>query len=311
MRALLVCVSLGAVSLAGAVDYLFVPSSSGSAQKIMQFSAFDGSVVNANFIVSGQNGAPTMSTPKHIIDSGRGTLLLSDQAANAVWEFGFDGSFIGTVASSAQGLSNLRGIAVRDGSLYVTLGSGTFNNTVQRFDLNNGNAQSTFISSNLSSPFDVYFRDSDVLVTNSSGTNSITRYDLSGNFLGAFTTQASSAIRFPEEITPDGVGGNILVTGFSSPAGIYSMDSNGNTITTYASGLAHRGAWRLDNGNILFTISTAVGIWDTAANVRGADALSGVNAQFVERITMPVPEPATIAALGLGLAAIARRRRRS
>lgn len=310
MRTLIVAILSAFAVAALADDVLLAPSSSSGAQRIMMFSAVDGSLINANFIVSGQNGAPTMTTPKQIIDSGRNSLLVSDQVANAIWEFGYDGTFLGTIASAAQGLSNLRGLAARNGSVYVTVGGGTLTNTVQRFDLNNGNAQSTFIGSGLSSPFDIHFRANDVLVTNSSGSTLVSQFDLNGNSIGAWATSTSSAMRFPQQINTDGANGELLIAGFSVPAGVYRFDANGNALDTYAPGLGHRGAIRLDNGNILFTISTGVGIWNTATNTRGSDVITGVNAQYVERINMPVPEPASIAALGLGLAAILKRRRK-
>ena len=74
-----------------AQQVLLIPDS--SEDSVRTYCPFDGSLIDPNFILSGGE----MSRPFNAIDSGSGTILVSDQIADAVFEYGFDGTFLGTV----------------------------------------------------------------------------------------------------------------------------------------------------------------------------------------------------------------------
>ncbi|MCS7190628.1 MAG: hypothetical protein NZ843_03385, partial [Fimbriimonadales bacterium] len=123
--------------------------------------------------------------------------------------------------------------------------------------------QETFIgAANLSSPFAIYFRENDVLISNSSATALIRRFSLSGAFLGQW---GGTTIRFPQQISRRRSNGNLLVAGFSTPAGIYEFDAAGNQVAYYPVSSGPRGAYELENGQILFTDAAGVKVFDPNA----------------------------------------------
>lgn len=258
--------------------------------RVMLASSFDGSIINANFIVDN-----SLQTPHSAIDSGRGSIFISDQLLSEVREYSYSGVFLQTVVTSSQ-INNSRGIAVRDNALYVTVAGGANPNTVQRFDLTTG-AQSTFISTNLGSPWDVAFRANDVLVSDGTA-NIIRQYDLSGNFLGNFASGYSS----PRQISLDAEG-NVLVARNTSGGGISRFTSDGVFLGGVGQ-FASVGAFRLENGNYIY--GGGVNLYTTTGV--GADTLvlgGGTGFSFRQIEFIAVPEPSSILLFGIGLLATA------
>jgi len=226
--------------------------------RVCAFSPVDGSLINANFIPT---NATLFDSPKHALPTPSGTILVSDQLKDAIHEFDGFGNYIRTVANLPNnGIDNIRGMAIREGKLYVTVGSGTYQNTIQRFNLD-GTGQETFIGANLDSPFALYFREDDLLISNSRAPALIRRFDLNGVFLGQW---GGTTIRFPQQITRRRSNGNLLVAGFSPPVGVYEFDDAGNQVAFYAVG-APRGVYELENGLIMFTDGAGVKVFDPNA----------------------------------------------
>jgi hypothetical protein len=212
--------------------------------RVCAFSPVDGSLINANFIPT---NTTLFDSPKHALPTPLGTILVSDQLKDAIHEFDGFGNYIRTIANiTNNGIDNLRGMAIRAGKLYVTVGLGTYENTIQRFNLD-GTGQETFIGANLDSPFAIYFRENDMLISNSRNPALIRQFDLNGAFLGQW---GGTTIRFPQQITRRRSNGNLLVAGFSPPAGIYEFDAAGNQVAYYAVSSGPRGAYELENGLI-------------------------------------------------------------
>jgi hypothetical protein len=110
--------------------------------RVCAFSPVDGSLINANFIPTNRD---LFDSPKHALPTPSGTILVSDQLKDAIHEFDGFGSYIRTVANLPNnGIDNIRGMAIREGKLYVTVGSGTYQNTIQRFNLD-GTGQETLL----------------------------------------------------------------------------------------------------------------------------------------------------------------------
>lgn len=288
-----------------AQSFLLVPDSTNNT--ILALSAVDGSVINTSLI----SDPVRFGTPKNAIDSGRGTILVSDQIADAVFEYDFSGNFLGTIISGASsGIDNIRGIDVFGGDLYVTVGGGVYNNTVQRFQLD-GTRVGTFASTNLSSPFDVFFRAGDVLVSNSTGSD-IERFGLDGTYLGKFVdSNGVTNVDFPEQISAR-QNGNVLVAGFSAPAGIYEYTAAGALANYYNVGTGLRGVYELQNGLFLFTDGNSISTFNPTTGAL-ADVITGGSFQYIELAAGAnvIPEPGTIVLLGVGLlgTTIVRRRR--
>lgn len=288
---------VASATLAGPGGFLVVPD--WTADRVVALNPFDGSVINANLI----SGAGTLLSPKSAVDSGRGTIFVSDQLADTITEWRLDGGFVGTVVQggAAGQIDNLRGMTVRDNFMYVTVGSGTFAGSVQRFDLNGG-SQSTFATTG-GSPFDIFFYNDEALVSNST-TNLVDRFDMSGNLLGSFNAPGMS---FPQQIQ-ERANGNLIVATFSGAgaSGIYEFDSNYTLLNSFQLGLGLRGVYELGNGNLLFTNGSAIFTLDTATG-QTTQVLSGGNFQYIH-LVIPAPGAAGVLALG-GLAAARRRRR--
>jgi hypothetical protein len=227
--------------------------------RVCAFSPVDGSLINANFIPTNRD---LFDSPKHALPTPSGTILVSDQTRDAIHEFDGFGNYIRTIASiTSSGIDNLRGMAIRAGKLYVTVGSGTYENTIQRFNLD-GTGQETFIGANLDSPFAIYFRENDMLISNSRNPALIRQFDLNGAFLGQW---GGTTIRFPQQIVRRRSNGNLLVAGFSPPAGVYEFNDSGTQVAYYAVG-APRGVYELQNGLIMFTDGAGVKVFDPNAS---------------------------------------------
>lgn len=178
---------------------------------------------------------------------------------------------------------------MRNGRLYVTVGGGTYNNTVQSFKLD-GTDRQTFIGSNLDSPWDVYFRGNDVLVTNS-GSDDIERFDLSGNFLNTLvSSDGVTGIDFPQQINERN-NGNLLVGGFSPPAGIYEYSANGAQLNYYNLP-GPRAVYELGNGKYLYSAGTRLAVFDPVT-LTSTDVLFNATSfsfRYIEKL-QAVPEP--------------------
>lgn len=281
----ILALGLGAALFSGMAtaraDLMVVDSLS---DRVLLVSATDGSVINPTFITD----SARFQTVINAINSGQNTILISDQVADAVFEYDLSGNYLRTVVSSANGLDNIRGIAVRNGRLYVTVGGGSFNNTVQSFTLD-GSDQQTFIGSNLDSPWDIHFRGNDVLVSNS-GSDDIERFDLSGNFLSTLvSSDGVTGIDFPQQINERG-NGNLLVGGFSPPIGIYEYSANGTQLNYY-NAPGPRAVYELGNGKYLYSAGTRLAVFDPVT-LTSTDIINNLNSSFryIEKL-QAVPEP--------------------
>jgi hypothetical protein len=275
--------------------------------RVLLVNEFDGSIINASFITD----STRFSTIVNAVSSGPNTVFISDQVANAVFEYSTSGTYLRTVVSSAaNNVSNIRGIAVQNNRLYVTVAGGTYTNTVQSFRLD-GTDQQTFISTKLDSPWDVYFRGNDVLVSNS-GSDDIERFDLNGNYLNTLVSSTGvGGVNFPQQIH-ERANGNLLVGGFSVSAGIYEYLPNG-TQANYYNLPGPRAAYELGNGKYLYSAGTRLAVFDPVTLV-STDIINSLTSSFryIEKV-QAVPEPGSWLVLGSlgGLVAVCRRRVRS
>lgn len=280
MRRLTILWALGvAISIGAQAQQSFLLIPDWTNDRVCAFSPVDGSLINADFIPT---NATLFASPKHALPTPSGTILVSDQIRDAVHEFDGFGNYIRTIADLPNnGIDNIRGIAIHAGKLYVTVASGTLQNTIQRFNLD-GTGQETFIGTELSSPFALFFRENDLLISNSTNPFLIRQFDLNGAFLGQW---GGTTIRFPQQITRRRSNGHLLVAGFSPPAGIYEFDDAGNQIAYYAVSTGPRGAYELENGLILFTDGSGVKVFnpndpDPASTVQVL--FSGGSFQYIE-----------------------------
>ncbi len=296
MRALLMVCCVLTTSAALADGVLLVPDS--GTDRVWSFSPVDGSLINDSFIPDDGR----LATVTTIIDSGAGSLLLSDQTNDAIMEYDYSGNFVRTVTDNdASGIDNIRGIAVRNGQIYVSVASGVHNDTVQRFDMDGSN-QSTF-ATGIESPWFILFRDNDMLVSDS-GDDQLERFALDGTDLGPIhDSDGQTGIDFPRQIV-ELPNSNLIVGGFSVPAGIYEYDADGNELRFFdVNGI--RGLWLLENGLWFWTAGTNYGTLDPDTGEVVSTTVGGSSFQHVGFSALP--EPASLLLLLSGAALIRRR----
>ena len=235
--------------------FLMIPDWTGD--KVYLFSAANGDLVDANFIPTTN---PQLQSPKHALQHFNGIqILVSDQLSDVVQRFDTSGAYINVFAPSGGVnnaiLDNIRGIAYKpNNNLLVCNASGASSNRIQEFDTA-GVFVASFISTNVSSPFGILYRTTDILISNSSGGADITKFTFSGTFIADFYNGANIAFAQQMYQLPDG---RVIVAGFSSPSGLILLDSNGNYIRTLTGVTGNRGVYLLDNGNYLTTNGTGV-----------------------------------------------------
>lgn len=263
--------------LQGGGGLLLIPDSTN--WRVMAFDAITGDLVDANFVPSDPTN---LTTPIEVILGPAGTLLLSDQVEDDVYEYDLNGTPLGLYAGNNTAiLDNIRGIALRaNGNLLVTVGGGANTDSIAEFDTN-GTSIGNFIATGLGgldSPFDIYGRTADWLAA-SIDSDQIHRYDLSGAFIANLTPVNT----FPEQIA-EASNGNVLVANFSpgTQEGVLEYTSTGTFVGRYdpAPLTGYRGVYELPNGNFLTTTGTGVHEVSRAGTLVSTK-ISGVSGRFI------------------------------
>lgn len=287
-------------------NVLLVPDSVND--RVSAFSAFDGSIVDLDFIVDTTN----LDSPVNAIASGRGTIFVSEDD-NGVFEYDSSGNLIGNFAGPDQGLGGVGGLETNGDSLFVVSSQG--DDSIQEFNLVTG-VQSTWATEDDTSALrgsnDILFRENDVLVSAFFSDN-IERFDLDGNFLSTFVDgNGDDGIDFPLQIH-EASNGDIFAAGLQTPGGIYQYDSAGDLIEFFDVDSV-RGVHELDNGNLLFSSAgLGVVVLDLETGVQ-TEITRGVEIgawQSIERVTITaVPEPSGVLLVTMvALPMIVRRKR--
>ncbi len=250
-------------------------------RRVMLFDELEGSLLDDSFIDLALVGAvwPTECT------EGPDALYISDQFIDSVFMFSRDGStHLGTITG---GMDNIRGICFANGVLYVCnagTAGGAPGEAIIMFDAT-GNPLGSFPAGD---PFDVLDYAGGLLTTNIT-TDDIERWDYAGNFLGIFhDSDGVTGIDFPEQVNVKGSTGGILAGGLSTPAGVYEYDSAGTQIDHWDFGVSTRGVHELGNGDIMWTDSLGVHVFDVWTLVV-VDVISGVNCRFIQPYGGPEP----------------------
>ncbi len=287
-------ISLAAALTASAASaqYLMMPDSTNN--RLVLFDPFDGSVVNSNYFAL-QSG-----TPIHAMQVGN-EIWVSEQVGDRVsrWDV-VTGAHLGDISG---GLDNIRGMGLINNTVYVTnsgTGNGAPGNSVVMFDTN-GNNLGFFSTVGLApSPFGILAHQGGMLVSSSSANDDIHRFALDGTPLGTFHN--SGDLNFAEQMNYD-ANGNVLVAGFSSPAGTKVLDVNTGALLDSIAGSGNRGVWQLGNGNIMWTNGSGAHIWDGTSST----LIYAGGGRYIDFVL--IPTPGGLALLGVAGLLGARRRR--
>lgn len=261
-----------------AVSFLMIPD--WTADKVMSFNAFNGDLVNANFIPSNN---PNLQSPKAAQLNKYGIITVSDQISDLVQKYDTTGVYLGFFAPAGgvntAVLDNIRGHNYRpNGNLVVCVGSGGNQNSIAEFD-ESGNYIGQYIttsSGGLTSPFDIIFRTNDVLVTTSTASG-VYRYDHSGAFQNVLVSGLSFAQQI-QELSDK----RLAVSEFSGTgSGVRIYDSAGVFLKLMNGVTGNRGVYQLGNGNFLVTNSTGVHELDSTSGVLVRTVVSGVSPQYI------------------------------
>ncbi len=292
-RITLLFVAFSAVCAANAQTVLIMPDSTNN--RLVSFSAFDGSVVNSN--VFGLAGG----TQVHAMQVGA-EIWVSEQVGDRVSRWSGTGTFLGAVTGA---LDNIRGMALIGSTVYVT-NAGTANGApggaVRMFDTT-GASLGHFLTPNASSPFGILAHQGGMLVSSSAANDDVHRYTLAGTSAGTFHN--STSLNFAEQMDHN-VNGNVLVAGFSSNNVVILDSTSGGLVSSFIASGA-RGVHQLGNGNIIWSNGSGAWVYDVGTGT-STQVYTGGGRYF--DTYSAVPEPGTLAAVGAGLVALASRRRK-
>lgn len=295
----LVAAAASMLAASGAMAQLMVPDS-GSGDRIMLFDAFDGSIIDLNWLTDIGAVGWEFSTPKEAV-MVNGELWVADQLEDAVHRFDSGLNFIGSITGDGvNNMDNIRSLGTDGSTVWVTNSAGFFDDAVISYDTN-GNFLDYF-PVNTTSIFDAEPFMGDLLVTDASN-DLVSRWGTDGTFMGNFATGQD----FPEQLVvlPDN---SVLVAAAIGAEAVWHFNADG-TVREYIDvtglGTTLRGVYLLGNGN--YFLSTGAGIYVASDNGGGYDFTLITDEPSGQYVTV-IPAPGTVAMLGLaGL--LARRRR--
>ena len=252
--------------------------------RVMGFDPQTGNLLDAGVIPSDSH----LEKPIHaVLSAGGNSILVSDFALSVVYEFDFDGNYLGIFAPSGGANSDIFkdpfGIMIDpNGHLLVTNTEGANGDSVAEFGAS-GVLVKYFVdhvSGGLDHPHSIIFRtgQSDFLVSGNSSW-AIHRYDIDGNSLGELATIEEK----PEQIAL-AANGNVLVANYDgTQEGIVELTSTGTLVGVYnPPGVGGcRGVYELPNGNILTTNQNGVYEIGRSGNLVETK-LEGVDARYIQ-----------------------------
>ncbi len=240
--------------------------------RVAMFSAADGSLINAAYIDLAP-AAPNLPIDVLVVGS---EIWVSDQNADKLMRFSLDGTtWLGNISG---GLDNIRGMELVNNEVWVT-NAGTNNGAPGQAIVRFSTAGVNLGSFPVGNPFDAVNFQGDVLIGDITA-HDIVRYTTAGALVSVFhNSDGVTGIDFPEQLTVR-TNGNVLAAGFITPAGLYEYSPAGAQLNYWPVSTGPRGLHELGNGNLLFTESSGVKVFDPVANTV-TPVLSGVIGRFI------------------------------
>lgn len=142
---------------------LLIPNSGTGFDNVWAFDPQTGALLDNAFIPA--DGRMTQAI--NAVDSGRGTILVSDETSDAIFEYSYGGAYLRTVTDlGSSGLDAPFGMTVHNGDIFV---ASTASDNIRRFSYAGGDLGVFAADANALSPRDVVLRANDVLVSESAG----------------------------------------------------------------------------------------------------------------------------------------------
>jgi hypothetical protein len=288
---------LGGAS-ASAQDFVLMPDS--TSDKIVLFDYSNGALVNANFILDSAGVLYDFSTPKDAFQVGN-EIWVIDQVSDQVVRFDLQGNHIATLLPGVAMIDNARGGCFANGTVYVSndgSGNGATADSLIMFDSAGNRLGATTVTNSGSSPFDVEAYNGELLVTHFTAANNTARYDYAVSLLGIFHASTGVGDVNNAEQVSIRSNGNVIVAGFSSPAGIYEYSPAGTLVSTYSVGSGLRGVIELGNGNLMFTDSAGAKVYDVVLQTT-TTVHASTGCQFLNKLSIGPSGPVTYCTAGV------------
>lgn len=282
------CCLMSVLSAHAGTEVLLIPDSGND--KVWALSPVDGAVINTSFIAPDIH----LKQPIQVIPSGTGTLIITDELQDSVFEYSATGFYLRTLASPADGLTiGAFGGCMKDGFFYFTSGFSSGAGRILRLALD-GTPPTLFCDfSAKGDPRGILAFGGGFLVGNST-TDDIEFVSAAGVISATpfHNSDGITSINFPQQLLQL-ADGTIMATGFSAPWGLFFFEPSGAFLGAYTSPqvyLSPRGSAQLDNGNYIYTGGTRIDIIDakTQANTNVVNQL-GTSFRWVTRFTPPPP----------------------
>jgi len=282
-------VALGLFSLAGVASgqgtFLLVPDS--GRDQIDLFDATTGELVQEGWVTYAAAGITGFSTPRAAIQVGK-EIWVSDQVQDKIYRWQARRTSPAYLGEISGGLDNIKGM--RQVGLSVLVTNGGTDNGAPGEALVRISPTGVILGSFLvQDPFDVLPYQGGLLTIQNTLDN-IDRYSLAGTFLSVFhDSDGVSGIDLGQQMNTDAAG-NVIVSSFSAPVGIYRYNSSGAQINYWPVGNGNRGIYELPGGLILYTHSTDVSVLNPADGST-VTLYTGFNAsmQFIHVVTFICP----------------------
>jgi hypothetical protein len=255
-------VALATLALPGAVAAQFLIAADSATAQLVAFNPFDGSVIDpAMFAIANTTHVAAIDV--------NGEIWLTEQLGDRITRRDFLGTTLGTIGPTfaGGGLDNIRGLAFVNGLVYVTNGgnqNGATANSVVVLDPAGNHVQTFSVSGLANSPFAVLPFQGELLVSGFNNNRDIYRFTLAGNPIGVFHDSPAISPAHGLALAGDG---NVWCVGFTT-ANVCKLDATtGAIITSFPvlAGSAPRGVFELGNGNVMWTNSFGVHVYDVVA----------------------------------------------
>lgn len=258
-----------------------------------------------------------LSDPAGLAFSSSGELFVGNRhgngAASSISRFNYDGvtdTYVANGTITGNSLFGTHGVQFSStGELFAA----NVNGPTSRFTFT-GNTATANGSINTGLARDVFLSSNGQWAYTTQGTNgNLVKFDVAtGNQVGSFSIAGANQLHFGSWRN-----GQLFVSSFNSgTVHAIDFDSNGDVVSSnlVASANAALSVAFSPDQNEMFVASHTSGLISRYLFSSGSWVANGsinVGVDMGDIIVAPVPEPASIAAIGIGLAALARRRRRT